>query len=64
MEQTTKLRPGMRPLLLELLRLAYPAHAAQARMSNAPDGAVAWQVQSMLDDFASSDERAAFAVAA
>ena len=43
---------GMRKLLLDVLALAYPAGAPQTRLSNAPDGAIAWQCQSMLDDFA------------
>lgn len=42
----------MRRLLLDLLSLGYPAGAAQANLGTAPDGAVAWQVQSMLDDYA------------
>lgn len=63
MDHPTRLLPGMRPLLLELLRLAYPAGAAQTRLSNATDGAVAWQVQSCLDDFASYDDRRAFTIA-
>lgn len=58
------LRPGMRPLLLELLRIAYPAAAPQARLSNAPDGAVAWMTQSMLDDHADYDALKTFQEAA
>jgi hypothetical protein len=55
---------GMRAPLLQLLSLGYPAGAAQTRLDNAPDAAIAWQVQSMLDDYADYATRAAFAVAA
>lgn len=41
---------GLRNVLLAALALAYPADAAQAHMDNSPDAAIAWQVQSMLDD--------------
>ncbi len=46
------LSPAMRRLLLELLRLGYAPDDAQANLGDAPDAAVAWQVQSMLDDYA------------
>jgi hypothetical protein len=46
------LSPAMRRLLLELLSLGYAPGDAQANLAAAPDAAVAWQVQSMLDDFA------------
>jgi hypothetical protein len=52
---------GMRDLLLNLLTLAYPKGAPQTRLSDAPDGTIAWQVQSMLDDFADADCRRAAA---
>jgi hypothetical protein len=55
MHTTLPLPHGMRALLLDVLALAYPAGAAQARLHNAPDAAVAWQVQSMLDDHASHE---------
>ena len=47
----TAMPTGLRAALLVALALAYPADAAQAHMDNAPDRAIAWQVQSMLDDF-------------
>lgn len=45
---------GARELLLRFLDLAYQEwpHCAQTNLHNAPDGAIAWQVQSALDDFA------------
>jgi len=46
------LSPAMRRLLLDLLRLGYAPDDAQANLAHAPDAAVAWQVQSMLDDYA------------
>jgi hypothetical protein len=51
---------GMRAKLLEILALAYPPGAAQARLAAAPDAAIAWQTQSMLDDFADAAARLAF----
>lgn len=42
---------GTRDLLLAFLAAVYPANSAQTRLGNAPDGAIAWQVQSALDDF-------------
>lgn len=41
-----------RELLLAFLAAVYPPDCAQARLSNAPDGEIAWQCQSALDDFA------------
>lgn len=52
---------GARRLLLDFLAAVYPANSAQARLSNQPDGAIAWQVQSALDDHA---DYSAFVVAA
>ena len=52
MDAILPLPTGMRAKLLECLTLAYPAGAPQTRLSNAPDAAVAWMAQSMLDDFA------------
>jgi hypothetical protein len=46
---------GMRDRLLAILELGYPANAPQARLGNAPDAAIAWQVQSMLDEYADPD---------
>lgn len=46
------LSPAMRRLLLELLSLGYAPDDAQANLAGAPDAAIAWQVQSMLDDYA------------
>lgn len=43
---------GMRSALLHVLAIAYPKNAAQRRLGNAPDAAIAWTVQSALDDFA------------
>jgi len=43
---------GMRPLLLDLLSKGYPSGALQTLLGNAPDAVVAWQVQSLLDDYA------------
>jgi hypothetical protein len=63
-EAIAPLPAGMRPLLLALLSLGYDAGDAQARLGNAPDSAIAWQVQSMLDDYADYAARAAFSVAA
>jgi hypothetical protein len=51
---------GMRALLLAILTAGYPSGAAQTRLSNAPDGAIAWQCQSMLDDYADHDALRAF----
>jgi hypothetical protein len=53
---------GMRDLLLQILALGYPAGYAQTRLSNAPDAAIAWQVQSCLDDYADHAARQAFTV--
>ncbi len=50
--ETLPLPAAMRRLLLELLSHGYPADAAQANLRDAADGAIAWQVQSMLDDYA------------
>lgn len=46
------LSPAMRRLLLELLSLGYEPEDKQANLHDAPDAAIAWQVQSMLDDYA------------
>lgn len=46
------LSPAMRRLLLDLLSLGYEPDDAQANLRHAPDAAIAWQVQSMLDDYA------------
>lgn len=43
---------GMREVLLQVLAIGYPPNTPQTRLSNAPDSIIAWQVQSMLDDFA------------
>ncbi len=43
---------GARELLLQLLDIGYRAGMPQTRLRNAPDAAIAWQVQSMLDDYA------------
>jgi hypothetical protein len=43
---------GTRRLLLDFLAAVYPAGCAQARLTGQPDAAIAWQVQSALDDFA------------
>jgi hypothetical protein len=51
------LPPGVRPLLLDILARCYPANAAQTRLGNAPDAAIAWQVQSCLDDYSDADAR-------
>jgi hypothetical protein len=48
---TEPLPSGARPLLLALLDLAYPGGSPQRQLQDAPDGAIAWQVQSLLDDF-------------
>lgn len=61
---TRKLPAAMRRLLLDALTLGYPLGAAQSRLDNAPDAAVAWQTQSMLDDYADFDARMSFADAA
>jgi hypothetical protein len=63
-ETILPLPAGMRAHLLAALALGYPAAAAQARLSNAPDAAIAWQVQSMLGDYADYAARCDFAVAA
>ncbi len=47
-----KMPAGMRAHLLAILALGYQPGAAQTRLGNAPDAAIAWQVQSMLDDYA------------
>jgi hypothetical protein len=60
MSGTLPLPKGMRPLLLDILAIGYPGDYAQARLSNAPDAAIAWQVQSMLDDYADFSARFAF----
>jgi hypothetical protein len=62
-EPISPLPPKMRSLLLQVLDLGYLAGAPQTLLSNAPDGAVAWQVQSMLDGYAEYAEREAFGVA-
>lgn len=46
------LSPAMRRLLLELLSLGYAPDDAQANLGRVPDAAIAWQCQSMLDDYA------------
>ena len=55
---------GMRALLLAILSAGYPEGAAQTQLANAPDEAIAWQVQSMLDDYADADALQAFRAAA
>lgn len=52
---------GTRRLLLDFLAAVYPPNAAQTRLGNQPDAAIAWQVMSALDDFA---DYSAFVVAA
>lgn len=54
MEAFTPLPTGARELLLRFLDLAYQdwPGCAQTNLHNAPDAAIAWQVQSALDDFA------------
>jgi hypothetical protein len=49
---------GMRAHLLAILDLGYPSDAQQTRLGTAPDAAIAWMAQSMLDDYA---DYAAFA---
>jgi hypothetical protein len=51
---------GMRTLLLAVLTAGYPSGAAQTRLSNASDGAIAWQCQSMLDDYSDHGALQAF----
>ena len=54
-EETATVRPmppRLRWLLLEALDAAYPEGAPQRQLRDAPDAAVAWQVQSCLDDYA------------
>lgn len=55
---------GMRGLLLDVLAVGYPVGAAQTRMGNASDSAIAWQVQSMLDDHADFNDVVDFREAA
>ena len=55
---------GGRELLLSFLSLAYPPQFAQARLHGAPDAAIAWQVQSCLDEFADYRARDAYVVPA
>jgi hypothetical protein len=43
---------GVRVHLLAILALGYPAGARQTQLGNAPDAVIAWQAQSMLDDYA------------
>jgi hypothetical protein len=62
--ETAPLPAGMRDLLLGVLAIAYPDGAAQRRLSNAEDSAVAWQVQSALDDYSDATSALAFAVLA
>jgi hypothetical protein len=59
-EATIPLPHGMRALLLDVLDLAYPNGAAQRRLGNAPDSAIAFQVQSALDDFSDATSLLAF----
>jgi len=59
-EATLPLPAGMRGLLLSILDLAYPNGAAQRRLSNAPDSAIAFQVQSTLDDYSDATSLFAF----
>ena len=60
---TSPLPAKMRSLLLQVLDLGYRPGSPQTLLSNAPDGAIAWQVQSMLDEYADYAERRAFGVA-
>jgi hypothetical protein len=55
---------GMRSHLLAILAIRYPANFPQTRLGNAPNAAIAWQVQSMLDDYADAGARFALAGAA
>jgi hypothetical protein len=50
--EISPLPAGMRDLLLAILALAYPAGYAQTRLHNQHDAAIAWQVQSCLDEYA------------
>ncbi len=61
-EAIRPLPTGARALLLGFLALVYSPGDAQARLGNAPDAAIAWQVQSALDDFADYAARAAYSV--
>ena len=54
------LPPGMRARLLEILAIGYACNCSQTRLGNAPDAAIAWQVQSMLDDFADYEAKRAW----
>jgi hypothetical protein len=63
-EPISPLPAGMRAHLLAILDLGYPAGFPQTRLSNAPDGAIAWQVQSMLDDYSDYAAREAFRMGA
>lgn len=44
--------PELRAALLRVLDLGYPEGSAQRTLDGEPDGAIAWQVQSLLDDYA------------
>jgi hypothetical protein len=57
---TIPLPVGMRALLLDALDLGYPHGAAQRGLGNASDAAIAWQCQSMLDDYADATSLFAF----
>jgi hypothetical protein len=56
---TLPLPEGMRAKLLDILAIGYPGDYAQNRLSNAPDAAIAWQAQSMLEDYSSYEAREA-----
>lgn len=44
--------PDLRAALLRVLDLGgYPEGSAQRQLHDQPDGAIAWQVQSLLDDW-------------
>jgi hypothetical protein len=59
-EATRPLPQGMRRHLLAILKLGYHNGAAQRRLGNASDAALAWQCQSMLDDYSDATSLLAF----
>ena len=61
-ETIRPLPPGMRARLLEILAIGYACNCSQTRLGNAPDSAIAWQVQSMLDDYSDYGARRDFSV--